>query len=58
MITSSIGTSKQHVQFLLLFVKCYKCFIAHKVGSMATGKVETFTERYHFGTTSILYAIA
>ena len=49
-----IGTSNQHVQFLLLFVTCYKCFIACNIGSVATGKVETSTERYHFGTTSIV----
>ena len=37
-------TSNWHVHFLSLFVTCYKCFIACKVGSAATGKIKTFTD--------------
>ena len=39
-----VTTSNWHVHFLSLFVtwKCFKCFIARKVGSAATGKVKTF----------------
>ena len=41
-----VATSNQHVHFLSLFVTCYtcKCFIARKVGSVATAKVKTFTD--------------
>ena len=38
--------SNQHVHFLSLFVTCYtcECFIAQKVGSVATAKVKTFPD--------------
>ena len=37
-----VATSNQRVPFLSPFVMCYKCFIAHKAGLEATGKVKTF----------------
>lgn len=37
-------TSNWHMHFLPLFVRCYKCVIAGKVGSAATHKVKTFTD--------------
>ena len=30
--------------FFHFFLTCYKCFIARKIGSAATGKVKTFTD--------------
>ena len=30
--------------FFHFFFTCYKCFIARKIGSVATGKVKTFTD--------------
>ena len=43
-----VATSNKHVLFLALFVTCYKCFVARKVGSVwrgvATGKVKTFPD--------------
>ena len=35
-----------HVHLLSLFVTCYKCFVACKVGSAATGKVKTFADTF------------
>ena len=40
------ATSNWHVHLLSLFVTCYKCFVARKVGSAATGKVKTFTDTF------------
>ena len=40
-----VATSNQYAHLSLLFVMCYKYFTACKVGSAATGKVETFTHR-------------
>jgi len=39
-----VATSNQHVHFLSPFVMCYKCFIARKASSAATGKVKTFKD--------------
>ena len=39
-----VATSNWHMQFLPLFVTCYKCFVTGKVGSLATHKVKTFTD--------------
>ena len=40
------ATSNWHVHLLSLFVTCYKCFVARKVGSAVTGKVKTFTDTF------------
>ena len=39
-----VMTSNWHMHYLPLFVRCYRCFIAGKVGSAATHKVKTFID--------------
>ena len=39
-----VTSNNWHMHFLPLFVRCYKCVIAGKVGSAATHKVKTFTD--------------
>ena len=39
-----VADSNRHVYCFSLFFTCYKSFIARKIGSVATGKVKTFTD--------------